>query len=55
MKFLGGREALGTLGLFEEDLELEVFWSTWLAQLEERATLDLRVVSSSPTSAVEMT
>ena len=30
-------------------------WDTWLAQLEEHATLDLGVVSSSPTLSVEIT
>ena len=30
-------------------------WGAWLAQLEEHATLDLRVMSSSPTLDVEIT
>ena len=31
------------------------FWAIWLADLEEHATLDLGVVSSSPTLGVEIT
>ena len=30
-------------------------WGAWLAQLVEHATLDLRVVSSSPTLGMEPT
>ena len=32
-----------------------MIWGAWLAQLVERATLHLRVVSSSPTLGVEIT
>ena len=35
-------------------LEKQV-WSTWLAQSVERATLDLRIVSSGPTLGIEIT
>ena len=31
-----------------------VFWGTWLTQLEEHATLDLGVVSSSPMMGAEI-
>jgi len=31
------------------------FWGAWLAQLVERKTLDLEVISSSPTLGVEIT
>jgi len=33
----------------------QILWGTWLAQLVESATLDLGVVSSSPTKGVEIT
>ena len=36
-------------------LKAPTIWGTWLAQLEDRATLDLRVMSLSPMLGVEIT
>ena len=33
----------------------DIYWDTWLAQLVEDVTFDLRIVSSSPTLGVEIT
>lgn len=33
----------------------ELYWGPWLAQLVERVTLALRVVSFSPTLGIEIT
>lgn len=33
---------------------IQMAWGPWLAKSEERATLDLSIVGSSPTSGVEI-
>ena len=39
----------------EVDLNIDLLWGTWLAQLIEYVTLDLGVVSSTPVLGVELT
>ena len=46
-----------TRGQEVAELGFELFgsWGAWLAQLEENVTLDLGIMSSSPTLGVEIT
>lgn len=39
----------------EDDLLDNSFWGPWMAQLVEHPTPDLRIMSSSPTSGIQIT